>query len=233
MELLQLRAVDRPQRRLGLARSRVGMLAEERAAEFAVREELRRCLLLRHVLQPLLLQDRDLVGGHRRVHRDVGHEIDQLRRELREAARRQRRVVLRDGSGQRSAHAEELTPDLAARPRLRAFLHDVGGERRQPGEDRGIAGISGPNGERHRHFRYDFLSRDDDAQAVGQCFLDARRELERTLRPGGWTFGLSRGARCDRESGEANGKRFHFVPPSGRRSIDVRLAGTRYFFAAV
>ena len=96
VERLELRAIDRLDRCLALAGARVRVLAEQRAAERPIREELRRRLALRNSLQVLLLQNRDLVGGQRRVHRDVGDQVDEPRRELGEAADRQRRVVLRN-----------------------------------------------------------------------------------------------------------------------------------------
>ncbi len=96
MERDELVAIDRLERRLGLARPGVRMVAEQRPPELAVGEELRRRLVLRCRLHPLLLQDRDLVRRKRGVHRNVRDQIDQARRELRQAADRKRRIVLRD-----------------------------------------------------------------------------------------------------------------------------------------
>ena len=94
-------------------------------------------------LQVLLLQDRDLVLGNRRVHRDVGDEIDQPRRELRQAARRDRREVLRRRRRQRAAHPEDVAADLPAVLRLRPFLDQVRGQRREPGQIGRIARVAG------------------------------------------------------------------------------------------
>ena len=177
----QLRPVHRVERRFGLAGPRVGMLAEQRGAERPVRQELRRRLLLRHRLQMLLLEDRHLVLGNRRVHRDVGNQVDEARRELRQAADRHRREVLRRGRRQRPAHAEDVAPDLAAVLGLRPFLDQVRGQRREAGEIRRIARVAGQHRQRDRDLRNRRLPRDDDPQPVGQCLLDPRRELKRPL----------------------------------------------------
>src|SRR5262249_21213158 len=77
---------------------------------------------------------------------------------------------------------------------------------------------------------------------------DARRQLKRPLRSDRRPFlrdGRQRRA-CDARGGEAQDSKTddsrrptgdvrlttHLAPPSGLRSIEVRLAGTRYFFAA-
>ena len=183
VERFELRLVDRLERGLGLARPRVRMTTEQRLAELAVGEELRRRLVLRDALQPLIPEDVDLVGGQRRTDRDVGDEIDQSRREFGEPAGDERRVVLRNGRGQRAAHAEDVAPDFSARTGLRALLDHIRRQLRKSGEIRRIARIAGQDRQGDRNLRDRGLARDDDAQAVRQRTLDARRELERTLGP--------------------------------------------------
>ena len=166
MERFDPGAFDGLQRRFGLARPGVRMIPEQRPPELPVREKLRRRLLLHHVLQPLLFQNRDLVGRQRRVHRHVGHEIDELRRELRQAADAQRGEILRDRRGERAAHPEHLPANLFARPALRAFLHGVGRHRGETGQLRRIAGKPRQDGQHHGDLGHHGLACDDHPQAV-------------------------------------------------------------------
>ena len=70
------------------------MIAEQRAPELLIREKLRRSLLLLHVLQPLLLENRDFVGRQSRVHRHIGQQVDELWGVLREPSNAERREIL-------------------------------------------------------------------------------------------------------------------------------------------
>ncbi len=147
MEGDELLTIQELERRLGLARPRVRMIAEQHPAERAVRQRLRGSLLLLHALQMLLFENGQLVFGERRIHRHVGDEIDEARRVFGESAGRDRCVILRRCGGNPPTHAERIAPDLPAGLRLRAFLNQVGGQRRQPGLIRRIARVAGENAE--------------------------------------------------------------------------------------
>ena len=122
-------------------------------------------------------------------------------------------------------------PDLPGCIATGATVEETERRLRQAGEIRRIARKARKDRERDGHLRHGGLPRDDDAQAVGERFLDARRELERPLGADPWTILRTGDGGKQRERGD-RGCAVHCAPPAGRRSIDVRFAGTRYFFAA-
>ena len=149
---LELRSIHRLQRRLGLARARVRMIAEQRAAEVPVREKLRRAPSAgarsadRCCFRIATLVGRQSSGSsprRRRSSMSCGAYSESPRDD-------DRRVVLRRRRRQRPAHAEYLAGGSPAVPRLRALLNEVGGKRRQTGEIHSIARVSRQHRQRER-----------------------------------------------------------------------------------
>ena len=187
MERDELRAVHRLERRFGLAGARVRMLAEQllrgtcgspgTAATPSAASTACRCCCFRIATSSSGIVGFIATSATRSMSRGANSDRPRTDTDV---------IVLRRGRRQRSAHAEDVAPDLPAALRLRPFL-----DQSPPSATRGRSDppdrSSSPDrhGQRDRDLRHRRLPRDDDAQPVGQRPLDARRELERPLGPDG------------------------------------------------
>ena len=244
-------AIDGRQRLGRDAGARVRVLAEQRLPEQLVGHELRRRRLRLQLLRGVGLHQVDLGLRERRIAHDVGQHRQHLRQRLGQAAHLERGGVLAGGAATRLAPIANTSRLSCSLDRVvGAFLRRLGDELRQARlvgridrearlDRSGCADTFGTRAVAHG----------DDAQAVRQRALDARRRRERTARArhpasaapapaaARSVDASERDAQRPPPSSRRSDAADHRAPPcagfgAGRLSIDVRLAGTSHCAAA-